>query len=237
MRAITKLSEPRSLAEYRARVDASYENAYEEFSDKAAVRERLVKEQRGLCAFCGCRIFDDPLKMKIAHWRPRKLKVIAAGGTVTYPNLPDQLSYWNMLGVCNGNEGQPFEKQHCDTHQENNPLAKNPANPDHRIEDFVSFPPDGSIVSSDEQFNKELGCKKPDGSFDEGVLNLNLTFIRNNRIGELDAFHDGLKKRGHLAKSQIQKLLAEWRGDREGELPPYAPVIAYWLKKRLARES
>ncbi len=59
--------------------------------------------------------------MKIAHWNPRKLKRIAADGTVTYPNIGDQLSYWNILGCCNGNyeiNGHyPPEKQHCDTHQ------------------------------------------------------------------------------------------------------------------------
>lgn len=237
MRAITKLPEPRSLTEYRAGVDVSYEHAYDEFPDKAAIRAQLVREQRGLCAFCGCRIFNDPLKMKIAHWNPRKLKEIGADGTVTYPNLQDQLSYWNMLGCCNGNEGQPPEKHHCDTHQGNEPITKNPANAAHRIEDIVSFPPDGSIVSPDAQFNKELGSRKPDGSFDRGVLNLNLKFIRNNRIGELDAFQMGLKKRGHLGKEQIQKLLSEWRGEVEGELKPYAPVMAYWLRKRLAQEQ
>lgn len=235
MRAITKLLEPHSLAQYRAGVDVTYEKAYEEFQDKATVRSQLVKEQRGLCAFCGCRIIADPLKMKIAHWRPRKLKIVTADGQETYPNLPDQLAYWNMLGCCNGNEGQPPEKQHCDTHQGNLPLSRNPADPAHRIEDFTSFLTDGSIISSDARLNAELGCKRPDGSFDEGVLNLNLAFIRNNRIGVLDAFKDYLRKCGHLTKSQIEKLLFEWRGEEEGELKPYAPVVVFWLRKRLAR--
>jgi len=38
------------------------------------------------------------------------------------------------------------------------PLERNPSNPEHRIEDIILFLPDGSIVSTDEQFNKELGC-------------------------------------------------------------------------------
>ena len=140
MRAIRKLAEPQSLAQYRAGVDVSYQGAYDDYPHKADVRVQLVNEQRALCAFCGCRIVADPLKMKIAHWKPRKLNAMDALGQEAYPNLSDQLSYWNMLGCCNGNEGQPPEKQHCDTHQGNLPLSRNPANADHRIEDFVSFP-------------------------------------------------------------------------------------------------
>lgn len=238
MRAITKLKEPDPLAQYRAGVDVTYEKAYDEFPDKKAVRTELVKEQRGLCAFCGGRIFNDPHKMKIAHWKPRKLKVIDANGAASFPNLPDQLSYWNMLGCCNGNEGQPPEKQHCDTHQGNMPLTKNPANPEHRIEDIVSFLNDGSIVSSDAAFNRELGCRREDGTFDEGVLNLNLSFLRTNRKKALDLFlHKVLPKIGPLTTAQIARRLSEWRGDQPGELGAYAPVIAYYLKKRLAREQ
>jgi len=64
------------------------------------------------------------------------------------------------------------------------------------------------------------------------VLNLNLKFIRNNRLGELDGFKEGLNKRVHLTKSRIEKLLSEWRGDQAGELKPHAPVMVHWLKKR-----
>lgn len=237
MRAITKLPEPRSLARNRSRTDVTSPSAYDDLPDKDDIREQLVKEQRWLCAFCGCKIIDAPLKMKIAHWKPRKLIKLDANGRETFPNLPDQLSYWNMLGVCKGNEGKPLKFQHCDSHQGNMPLSRNPANPAHRIEDFISFLPDGSVVSSDSQLNFELGCKKADGTFDEGVLNLNLPFLRANRKGELDGFKDYLVKRGHLTKQQVSKLLSEWRGEHPGELKPFAPVIAYWLKKRLARES
>lgn len=237
MRAITKLMEPASLAQYRAGADTAYEKAYDEYPDKKTVRSQLVEEQRGLCAFCGCRIVNDPLRMKIAHWKPRKLRLTDAHGVETYPILPDQLAYWNMLGCCNGGEGQPPDRQHCDTHQGNMPLSKNPANPAHRVEEIISFLTDGSIASSDNQFNRELGCRQAEGTFDRGVLNLNLAFLRNNRVGALDAFKATLIKRGHLTKAQVSKLLTEWNGDQPGELKAYAPVIAYWLKKRLARES
>lgn len=200
------------------------------------MRSQLVAEQRGLCAFRGGRIVNDPLRMKIAHWMPRLLSVPTPGGGMTFPNLVHQLDYWNLLGACEGNKGQPTAKQHCDTHQRNSSLCKNPANPAHHVEDIISFLTDGSITSSDPQFNSELGCKRPDGKFDRGVLNLNLPFLRKNRSDALSAFFvNGLKKRGHLTNAQIQSLLSKWRGDAPGELDPYAPVVAYWLRKRLAR--
>jgi len=68
------------------------------------------------------------------------------------------------------------------------------------------------------------------------VLNLNLPFLRSNRKEALTGFFvDGLRKRGELTSAQIQALLCKWRGDAAGELKPYAPVVAYWLRKRLAR--
>jgi uncharacterized protein (TIGR02646 family) len=219
MRAITKLPEPHSLTEHRLNQSADYDN----YADKDVLREQLVREQRGLCCFCCSRIVSDPLRMKIAHWMPQDVQ-------------PDsQLAYWNLLGACLGNQSRPFSDQHCDTHQANDVLTRNPANPDHRIEEIISFPPDGSITSSDEAFDREIGQRNPDGTYAEGILNLNLPFLRNNRKAALDAFQKGLNKRGELGTVQLTRLLASWRGEVEGELPPYAPVIAYWLRKRLAR--
>src|SRR5436309_2407036 len=113
MRAIQKGAEPQALAQYRAGADLNDPHAYDNLPDKGVVRAQLVAEQRGLCAFCGARIVNDPLRMKIAHWRPRFLEAVAADGGKTYPNLPNQLDYWNLLGACKGNEGQPPAKQHC----------------------------------------------------------------------------------------------------------------------------
>lgn len=219
MRAITKLPEPRSLTEHRLSEHSDYDN----YGDKEGLRTQLVREQRGICCFCGGRIVNDPLRMKIAHWMPQAVQP------------QNQLVYWNLLGACLGNQRRPESDQHCDTHQGNDLLTKNPANPNHRIEEIISFPPDGSIASSDQAFHREIGQKNPDGTYAAGVLNLNLPFLRNNRKAALDAFQKGLNKRGTLTLAQLQRLHATWRGDQEGELLPYSPVIAYWLKKRLVR--
>lgn len=219
MRAITKLPEPPSLAQHRANAHTNYDN----YADKDTLRAQLVVEQRGLCCFCGGRIVANAGRMKIAHWLPQ----------TPYP--AHQLDYWNLLGACLGNEGQKRNKQHCDTHQGNTRLSRNPADPDHRIEDFIQFLPDGTITSHNPTLAEELGQRKADGEFEEGVLNLNLSFLRTNRRNALAAFTKGLAKRGHLSEPTLGRLIAKWRGDNPGELEAYAPVIVYWLRKRLAR--
>jgi uncharacterized protein (TIGR02646 family) len=219
MRAITKLPEPPSLTQHRATAHADYDN----YADKDTLRAQLVLEQRGLCCFCGGRIVDNNRRMKVAHWMPQT------------PHPEFQLDYWNLLGACRGNEGQLRTKQHCDTHQGNDLLSRNPANPAHRIEDFIQFLPDGTISSHDPVLAQELGRRKEDGEFEEGVLNLNLPFLRTNRMKALNAFTKGLSKRGHLSKPTLGKLISVWRGDSPGKLDAYAPVIVYWLRKRLAR--
>ncbi len=221
MRAITKLPEPRSLVQHRATAHADYDN----FSDKDTLRTQLVEEQRGLCCFCGGRIRASQGGMKIAHWMPRT------------PFPEHQLDYWNLLGACLGNEGQPLERQHCDTHQGNSRLSRNPANPDHRIEESLQFLPDGTIASQDPLLARELGQRRQDGEFNEGVLNLNLSFLRTNRVSALKGFTEGLRKRGHLSRPILENLLRQWRGDNPGQLEAYAPVIVYWIRKRLARAS
>ncbi len=219
MRAITKLTEPPSLTQHRAAAHADYDN----YRDKDTLRTCLVEEQRGLCCFCGGRIAANPDRMKIAHWMPQ----------TPYPQ--HQLDYWNLLGACLGNEGQLKSKQHCDTHQGDALLSRNPANPGHRIEDFIQFLPDGTITSCDPILEQELGRRKQGDEFEEGALNLNVSFLRTNRKRALNAFTAGLRKRGHLSQMALGNLISKWRGDAPGELDAYAPVIVYWLRKRLAR--
>ncbi len=220
MRAITKLPEPNSLTRHRSTAHADYDN----YADKDTLRAQLVLEQRGLCCFCGGRIVADANRMKIAHWMP-----------IT-PRPQFQLDYWNLLGACRGNEGQLRKKQHCDTHQGNHLLSRNPANPAHRIEDFIQFLPDGTIGSQDPVLAEELGRRKEDGEFEEGVLNLNVPFLRSNRMKALNAFTKGLSKRGRLSKAALGKLICMWCGESPGKLDAYAPVIVYWLRKRLAHQ-
>lgn len=77
---IRKGDAPDSLIQYRKAA-----NAYFDGCNKDDIRDKLLKEQGHLCAYCMCRIYKDT--MKIEHWYPEN-------------RLTDQecLDYSNMLG-------------------------------------------------------------------------------------------------------------------------------------------
>ena len=210
MRAITKSNEPASLARHRCQQHADFDN----YTDKDALRQSLVAEQRGLCCYCLSRIRPAAGEMKLEHWHCQD-------------NHPaEQLDYANLLGACLGNEGQSPKHQHCDTLKANHNLSRNPANPAHQVEQFIHFEGDGSITSHDLAFNTELN----------EVLNLNAKFLKNNRKAVLDAFKDTLVKRGNLPRLTLERWLNERNGETHaGELDPFCQVLVYWLRKRLAR--
>lgn len=188
MRSISKQGEPSSLTRHRCADHADYDN----YADKDALRRSLVDEQRGLCCYCLSRIRPDTGAMKIEHWHCQEY----------YPN--EQLDYRNLLGACMGNEGKPKAQQHCDTSKGNRVLSRNPADPLHRVEDLTRFMGDGRIVSNDPGFDSELN----------GVLNLNLAFLRNNRKATLDAFKGAIDKRGQPLRSDLERWLRNGTANR-----------------------
>jgi len=154
--------------------------------------------------------------MKIEHWHCQH----------NYPT--EQLNYDNLLGACMGNEGNGPSFQHCDTRKGNRDLSRNPANPDHRVEELVRYPGDGSIVSDDAGFNAELN----------DILNLNHPFLKRNRKATLDAFMEAIDKHGSIPLTKLERWLQEWSGgSTTGELQPFCQVVVCWLTKKLARAA
>jgi uncharacterized protein (TIGR02646 family) len=235
MRTITKLSEPRSLAELRARPGAVFDERGLPFvqaqedgnpmlsdDEKQELRMRLWEEQRGLCCYCGCGISPTEKGMRIEHWKP--LRRFHA----------NQLDYWNLMAACTGGTGQGEKLQYCDVHKGEKDLSRNPSNPQHRVDEISHYRTDGEVRSSDPTFDSELGQDpRLVKSNSERVLNLNLPFLKNNRKSALDALKQGLQRRGTLHEITLRNLLAKWSGEAPGQLDPYAPVIVFWLKKRL----
>lgn len=206
MKAITKGVEPRSLTQHRCNTHSDYDN----YDDKDGLREALVAEQGGICCYCMQRIRSYAAAMKIEHWHCQE----------NYST--EQLDYRNLLGACMGNEGEPRKEQHCDTFKGKKDLSRNPANPAHRIEEFIRYLGDGTIESPDPAFNAEL----------KDVLNLNRPIFVNNRKAVLDSFQKGLPP-GKLSQQELQRKLDEWNGTICAELKPYCGVVIYWLRKKL----
>jgi uncharacterized protein (TIGR02646 family) len=210
MRAIVKGAEPPSLTAYRKTVHSDYDN----YSDKAALREALVTEQRGLCCYCMGRIRNGPYTMKIEHWQSQS----------QYPT--EQLSYRNLLGACLGGQGLPPHLQHCDTRKGHRGLEWNPADPAHHVETRLRYEGDGSIRSDGPTFDGQLSK----------VLNLNLARLRNNRRGVLDAILDWWKQeKARLHGPVPRERFERERRFRRDECHPYCQVAVWWLDERLAK--
>jgi uncharacterized protein (TIGR02646 family) len=214
MRRITKGKEPRSLVKHRANDHCTYEN----YADKDGLRSALVREQRGLCCYCMARVAASGTGMKVEHWRCQS----------RYETL--ELSYSNLLAACPGGEGQPVALQHCDTRKGDADLKFNPANAAHRIERRIRFDLDGSIASTDPEFDKQVN----------DVLGLNLAFLKNRRKAILDAIMEWYRSekarlRGPVPRRQIERERAKRAGTGNSHIAPMDPVAVWWLDQRLAK--
>lgn len=207
MKYIKKLSEPNSLVAHRKKEHADYNNIPTD--TKEEIKQALLTEQGYICCYCMKRINKENIKLE--HWKPQS----------KYPER--SLIYKNMLGVCNGNEGEPKHLQCCDTHKGNWELSIDPLSP--HCETFIKYSADGIIFSDDEKVNRDLN----------DVLNLNQQKIQNNRRIVMDVLIQYLLSKyvnKGWTKSAIQKEINKWSSvDSEGKYKEYCEVALFRLKK------
>lgn len=208
MRTIQKGAAPPTLIQHRKQPHADYDN----YTYKAALRNALVAEQRGLCCYCQSRIRPTPDQMKIEHWQCQH----------AYPAR--QLDFSNLHGACLGGEGKPAREQHCDTRKGKDSLRFSMCDPTRPIEQKIHFLGDGMISSDDAAIDQDINV----------VLNLNLASLANNRKAVLTAFQERLQ-RGH--RLDPARELPKWDGSQPGELEPFAQVVVYYLRKRQVRTA
>lgn len=208
MRTIQKGPEPATLTQHRQQPHADYDN----YADKATLRQALVAEQRGLCCYCQSRIRATPEGMKIEHWQCQ----------ADHPGR--QLDYSNLLGACLGGHGRPEREQHCDTRKGNTSLCFSVCDPAHPIERQIRFLGNGTIKADDAAIEDALNT----------VLNLNLPRLVSNRQAVLAAFQRRLEDGRRLDPA---RELPKWDGSEPGDLPEFAQVVVYWLRKKQARAA
>lgn len=207
---IHKQKEPNSLTEHRAKEKADYDN----YPKKGEVRKSLRDEQRGICCYCLGPIESEINSIKIEHFQCQAF----------FPDM--QLDYRNMLGACMGNEGQPREKQHCDSFKANDTLVFNPANSTFAIQNIIEYGSDGTIRSTNATFNEQLS----------DVLNLNVVHLKSNRKAALDGFITLVvkKHKSNFGKDILERWLNNWNGaTHRGVLRPYNQVVVYWLQRKI----
>lgn len=211
MKHITKGREPQSLIQYRKQPSSDYSN----YAAKDDLRNSLLAEQGEICCYCMRRITAQ--NMKIEHWACQH-------------NHPDkQLDYRNLLAACDGGEGAAKHLQHCDTHKGDTDIKIHPADGAHHCEAFIKYQDDGVIYSDDARIDKDL----------DGVLNLNLQRLCDNRKAVLDGALAGLRKRrpnGTWTKAFLQAEQRRWTNrSGDGQFPEYGQIVSHHLQKKIVQ--
>ena len=214
---IKKGPPPESLIAFQHREGAAYSSVDFPRQD---VYDALLREQGGLCAYCMCRITAK--NIHIEHWIPQKGEFYA--DKYSQEDCDKMaIDFRNMLGVCPGGRGLPPAKTTCDNHRQNAYIEANPQR--QSTIDSLQYGRDGSISSSDVQINFDISV----------TLNLNEATLCANRKSAWNACLNIMKRQrnnGTWTKAMLDKQISHYeQRDSEGNRPPYAGIILYWLRK------
>lgn len=207
MLQINKGREPSSLTAYRKKPYATYDGC-----NKADIRRNLLVEQGCLCAYCMRRIRED--NMQIEHWYPES-KLSEA----------EKLDYSNMFGVCTRSEGLEKRFATCDAKKGNTLMTLDPRRADH-IQTIKYETATGRILSDNAKINHDLN----------ETLNLNceMQLLPQNRRAKLVEVLNQIKKMhptGTWTAANIAPIRRLYENGRNGELPEYAGIVRWWLRK------
>jgi uncharacterized protein (TIGR02646 family) len=217
MRLIRKGPEPPLFLAYRKSRGAHYGGLPSDA--KIELRAALVRDQHGLCCFCMQRVepmVAPELKVKIAHCMPQKV------------DGARDLEWQNLFAACLGNEGAPYDRQHCDTRQGSAVLRVSPSEPTHIAS--LSYTGRGEIRTSRDDLRDDLDAK----------LNLNDEALCARRREAVIRMADALGRRtgGTFSEAALRGALARCSiPDAGGKLPPFAGALEWWLQRRLGGRS
>lgn len=217
---IKKNEEPKAWVEYRNTPGVDYQSIPE-------LVESLLKEQGYICAYCMRRI---PHKDKLSKKDDDNCVYTSEDHRIEHilsrsKHDDQKLNYNNMVICCPGHIGT---EKHCDRLKGENDISFSPLDP-HFIE-TLSYHTDGKIVSSDEQFDKEIN----------EILNLNTSLLKANRKASWDAVITNIKSpKGDKSwnKATLSKLIEKYNTMHKmnGRLQyiPYCGIVSFYLKKKL----
>ena len=198
--------------------------------DKSIIREQLLKEQKGLCAYCMKKIRNNE-KTVIEHWCP-----IDA-------NPSQALSYTNMLACCDGgrkNDTYPHVLS-CDAAKGDQTITISPLNEAHmtriryRANGTVSVFPEDAVLAHDiNDILKLNGEVDPSGK----VIHDTSTNLVHGRRQVYVRFREFMKRVDKMHKSVpaiIRKRIKELTEvEQYGE---YVGVELYLLRRRLGEKA
>lgn len=204
MIAIQKNAEPDGLTRLRERTvtaGLSPDAAYKKLKNplKSEVRNSLVTEQSGLCAYCMCRI---PRIGVDPHITPIIIDHMTARNLATGLNTGQGLDYNNFVATCNGNKAsrgkRTFADLTCDAHKGDIEFRKvNPCKQETLVS--ILYTLEGGIDAADQDVKSDL------------IDTLNLNCHSSPLIGE--------------RKSALDNLIADIGIADEGDLLQYCTDI------------
>lgn len=210
-------NEPISLKATRSTPGATFDDC-----NKAHIRTALLREQGYICAYCMRRIDDATTKGKpntrIEHYEAQSHEESL------------RMNFLNMLGVCDGNEGNPKHLQTCDKRRGNQNLTLDPRTK--ICESLIAYQDNGIIYSDNE--NKEEELNEILGLNNENLIRERLSVIKVARE-RMQRYYRKKKKNPSWTKSDLTKEIKYWNTQKSNKYPEYCRIAIYYLEKKLAR--
>ena len=181
-----------------------------------AVKQALLRDQGGICAYCMRRI--DLGSSHVEHIVPQ------AEGRGS--DDPLSVDYGNMLAVCDGFKGDDNGLT-CDRARGNKHMTVNPLKPQTLVD--IRYFRYGRIRSERSEIMDDL----------TKTLNLNQETLRKNRkavIDELGRYFNRLDEKGKSVRAHCKKQLDALKSETTKK-SEYQGVRIYFLEKRLRAES
>lgn len=192
---------------------------------KNEVKEILLHEQHGICAYCMKRIRMD------SHSRVEHLVPLSK-------DKDKAIDYMNMLGVCDGGEKVTDSQGHilcCDAHKKETEIELSPLN---KVQmDKIAYDKDGRIftepkdVAMETAINDVLllnGIQKKDGTVRD--TSTELLKGRRDAYDRARRMMNTLNAKGKCTSAVIKKLMEELYNSDERE--EYVGVKLYYFRKK-----
>lgn len=199
--------------------------AFDTVFPKNEVKEILIHEQHGICAYCMRRIRMD------SHSRVEHLVPLSK-------NKEKAIDYNNMLGVCDGGEKVTSESGHilcCDAHKKETEIELSPLN---KVQmDKIAYDKDGKIyteprdVDMERDINDVLllnGIQKKDGTVRD--TSTELLKGRRDAYKRAKRMMNILNVKGKCTSSVLKKLMEELYNCDERE--EYVGVKLFYFRKK-----
>lgn len=223
-----KITEIRSNGKWRNTEDDDTDAIREVFDNdfpKNEVKSVLIREQKGLCAYCMRRIRMNS-HSRIEHWVPLSIDKEKA------------IDYNNMLGVCDGGEQVTGGQGHilcCDAHKGEREISINPLN---KVQmDKIAYKTDGTIYTepNDTEMEKDInetlllnGISKADGSFRD--TSTEIVKGRKDVYERARRMMKTLNDKGKCTSASVQRIMDDLRSSEEYE--EYVGVKLYYFDKK-----